>query len=166
MLDMKINKTAKKLLEGDTPDFLWGDMGIKESEHDFISHERIMQFVKSYPVINVSVSHNNYGKFMFISLQVNRECLNGNKWVECLQFWGNGYHEKRGVMLVDWCINVGNGFMVENKESINKKLAIAQINDYRLSLGIKSGAKQTKSHNKFEFIADLTDDDFASIYTE
>lgn len=163
---MEYSKKAIELLQGEKAHSLWGDMGIRESEHDGISHERLIEFVKSYPVKGISVGNNNYGRFMFVSLEVHRKSESGNKWVECLQFWGNGYHERRGVLMVNWDLNVGNGFLLKDKQTIEKRLAVAQINDYRLSQGIGVNTKQRKSGNLFEFIADLTDDDFASVYMD
>lgn len=158
---MKATSKAIKLLDGHNPDFLWGDIGIRDNEHDSMTHARVLDFIRAYPVLDVSIGHNNYGEFQFVSLEV--ICYNdyGHAYKELLQFWGNGYHEYRGTMQVNWRINVGNHGIYKNNRAMTKTETLRLISERRQELGITSKAKQESSNNLFGFMADISDEDSA-----
>jgi len=160
----KKSKQAVKLLGGHEGQFLWGDMGIRQGEYDGISHERLMEFIEVYPVYNVTIDHNNYGEFQFITLKAIQYRNDGSKMYTSLQFWGNGYHEYRESMVVNWRINVNSWYSrTDGEKPLNKADVIKQIEARRESMGIRKDTKQESSGNLFSTIADLTDDDFAMV---
>jgi hypothetical protein len=165
-MNRKMTEQAIKLLGDKKADYLWGDMGIREDEHDGISHARLMEFINTYPVYDVKIGNNNYGEFQFITLKAIQFTNDGSRINTSLQFWGNGFHELRGVNIVNWQINVNSWFESWYKDSkpMNKAEVKKLIKERMESLGIKANSNQEKSGNTFETLADLTDDDFASLY--
>jgi dTDP-D-glucose 4,6-dehydratase len=157
---MKVTEKARKLLGNREPHYLYGDIGLGSNESS-VTHERMLEFIRSYPVVDVTIGSNSYGEFQFVSCKVIVYMDDGNPREECIQFWGNGRHEYRDVLLVKWEYNVGNSFLIKGKRAMPKADVIRQIEERRLAMGINSQSKQEKSGNEFEFVADLSDDDYA-----
>ena len=156
------------------PGTLYGDMGFTdwhELNHAII-HSELINFLnrKDVKIISVSIGKNNYGKFQFVTCAIPRTLTRDNgesfSFVECVTFYGSGWHEYRDILKTNWDFMVGNSFLVADKNPMIKRDAIKQIESYRLERGIKKDSKVNKGTNKFSFIADLTDDDYAMVNME
>jgi hypothetical protein len=162
MNNQKMTSKARELLSNREPHFLYGDLGLSAGEES-VTHERMLEFINTYPVMDISVDNNNYGEFQFISVKAVAFMNNGSPRDELIQFWGNGYHEYRGVMMVRWNYNIGNAFLMDDKTEMNKSEVIKQIESRRAEMGIRKDSKQETSGNTFELLANLLDDDAAMI---
>lgn len=162
LLDKK-NSQLSQLWGDNEPDSFWGKYGLTSGEYDKINTARMLEFINVYPVMDCEVDSNNYGEFLFISCAVDMWTNAGEHYIEMIQFWGYGYHYDRDVMYTDWRMNFGNGFLLKNKSAIPLDDVLAMIESRRVELGITNHAPEGKSGNTFEMLADLSDDDAASI---
>jgi len=140
---------------------LYDDLGITNREEldNHMSHERFLEFLRKYPICEVSRSTNSYGELTFVSLRVERPRNTGGTYTDCLQFYGNGTHEYRDITPTYWWFNIGNGFIVADKSALNKGKVINQIERERQAICFDNVPKD----NYFTLMADISDDDCALI---
>lgn len=140
---------------------LYDDIGITEKEelYNRVSHERMLSYMRRYPIVDNHRSHNSYGEFRFITVIVPRKRNDGSRYNDALTFYGNGYHEYREVSPDYWCFNVGNGCLYTGKPALNKRAAIKAVQDERAGMTFDT----RPANNTFTFLADLTDDDAAIV---
>ena len=140
---------------------LYDDLGITNREEldNHMSHERFLEFLRKYPICEVSRDSNSYGEFTFVSLRVERPLNAGGTYTDCLQFYGNGTHKYRDITPPFWWFNIGNGFIVADKSALNKGKVITQIERERQIICFDN----TPKDNYFTLMADISDDDCALI---
>ncbi|HMN13661.1 MAG TPA: hypothetical protein PKD55_15195 [Bellilinea sp.] len=141
--------------------------GLSEREQlfDRVSHERFLQIL-SDPKTQVHAleeSHNNYGEYLFVTLS-----RPGGKQRVFLTFYGLGFHEGRERWVYQewyWYPSV-RGAGVEHQR-VPPNTARQQIDERHREC--QESARQDVQTNRgrvFELLADLTDEDAATIEME
>lgn len=141
------------------PGHLYGDLGFTEYDELYskITHEKFLEFLKKYPIVSSSRGNNNYGEFRFITVMVTRKCYDGSEYKDAVTFYGNGYHEYREYSPETWSFYVGNGCLYSNKQELNRKTVIEEIENERKGMHFN----KTYTNNTFSVLADLMDEDGA-----
>ena len=138
---------------------LYDDLGITDQEelYDRMSHERLLEFInrKDAKVVECTRSSNSYGEFRFVTVIMPRNLGHGT-FREAVTWYGNGYHEYRETSPDYWSFYVGNGCLYDKHPAMDKKAVIREIKEERAGMTFTNPV-----NNRYTFIADLTDDDYA-----
>jgi hypothetical protein len=131
-----------------------------------VSHDRLNQILadEQTTIHEVTLDYNNYGGFLFVC--VSRPVAERRA---CVTFFGLGFHEQRERWLVDtWSWYTANTFPERLKMVVPREEAQKLIAERRAEIIRYVGTEEPRSRQAalFEYLADLTDDDAASIELE
>lgn len=141
--------------------------GFTEQEELFyrVSHERFQAIFgdEKTAIHRIEVSYNNYGEFLFVT--ASRETQQGRQSVT---FYGQGYHDQRERWISkEWFWYRANAFPSTTMQIVEKEEAeeiltqrVEEIAPYI------EAEQQTMRGRLFEMMADLTDEDGASVEME
>ena len=137
----------------------------REKLFDRISHERLLQLLndEQSKIYSAALSYNTYGEFLFISVSRPDE-----EERRSYTLWGYGYHEPRERWLSDEWFWYERRPIAEDETTEISREEVQAVLDERLTeitpyLGRET---QTRRGKLFETLADLTDDDGATIELE
>lgn len=134
----------------------------REQLFDRISHERFLSILRDTKthIHNLNLSTNTYGEFLFVTASR----PNTESW-EWITFWGLGLHERRERYLLDeWFWYKAHPTEKLRCIWIDPDSALAHIQIRREEIEPDAKIlKQSKQGLLFEMLADLTDDDGASM---
>jgi hypothetical protein len=131
----------------------------EECIYNKVSEPRLMEFLAKYPIVSSKRDSNNYGEFRFITVKIERSllCNDGSKIDSWVTFFGNGYHEYRGVNIRNnWEFFVGYNNYYGNKE-FNYASTVQEIKQESKFMPLENESPDVL----FATIADLADDDYA-----
>jgi len=135
----------------------------KEQLHDFISDTRFQAILQSEgtTIHQLAVDTNNYGEFLFVT--VSREANGKPRFIT---FWGLGLHEKRERWLTqEWRFH--ESYIHQFPTPMAKESALQQIQQRHDEIAQEvSDTKPSERALLFSLLADLTDEDGASIELE
>jgi hypothetical protein len=124
---------------------------------------RAMLFDDLTTIHTIQVDGNNYGSFLFVT--ASRPKAEGR---ECITFFSFGFHEYRDRWITDeWFYYRANQFpqMIEQELSKEEAEELLKAREEEIAPYI-GGHQQSRRGQLFEMIADLTDDDAASVELE
>jgi len=135
----------------------------REQLYDFINDARFQAILQSEEttVHQITVDTNNYGEFIFVTLS--REAAGKPRF---MTFWGLGFHEKRERWLTqEWRFH--ESYIRNFPAPMSKEEALAEIQQRRDEIAYEAtDTTPSKSAILFSLLADLTDEDGASIELE
>lgn len=143
------------------------EFGLTEHEQLFsrIGHERLLQMLDdtAMTVHQVEETYNDYGSFLFVTLSKpgkNRRIL--------VTFWGLGFHESRERWIVqEWFWYFAHPFPPTLQSQVDKKQAQQTIRKRHAEMAAHAQEiTQSRRGKLFETLADLTDEDGASVELE
>lgn len=143
------------------------EFGLTEHEQlfDRVGHERLLQLLEDpdMTVHQVEESYNNYGSFLFVTMSKlvkNRRIL--------VTFWGLGFHESRERYITqEWFWYFANPFPPTLQSHVDKEEAKQTIQERHHKMAAHAQENtQSRRGKLFETIADLTDEDGASVELE
>lgn len=132
----------------------------REALFDRVSHERFMAFLENETttIRQIVESSNNYGEFLFVTLQ-----RPGSRSPIYATFWGLGFHEHRERWLSkEWFWYFSDPPRDKEDQEMTKDEAL-EVLQIRLEQVQAYAAQETQSTRGqlFELLADLTDEDGA-----
>ena len=114
-----------------------------------VTHNRLLELIEKYPVVECIESLNSYGEFLFITLRFDND--------DCVTFYGLGLHEQRDYYFTDeW-------HMYETQEDyppMDKSSVLSFLKKRKQEIETKSkNHHQSNRGAMFTELADVADDD-------
>jgi hypothetical protein len=132
----------------------------RERLYDRISHQRFIGIIadEQTAVHKVEVSSNTYGEFLFVSTS-----RVGEGQRVYITFYGAGYHDYRERWITDeWFWYEAYQHSNESEPHISNEEAMESIQQRQDEIATyKTGERQSKRGQLFEFLAEILDEDGA-----